>query len=56
MMTDKPLLAWTFDDDGDVYLIKITTWQWATKFISILIQNQPKRHKYKMESIDNIHD
>jgi hypothetical protein len=37
------------DDDDDVYLIKITTW--VTKSISMLIRNQPERHKYQMESI-----
>jgi hypothetical protein len=26
------------DFDGDVYLIKITTWQWVIKSISILIR------------------
>jgi hypothetical protein len=42
------------DDDDDVYLIKITTWQWVTKSISILIWNQPEKHKYKMKSIRKI--
>jgi hypothetical protein len=26
------------DDDDDVYFIKITTWQWVVKSISVLIR------------------
>jgi hypothetical protein len=39
------------DDDDGVYLVKITTWQLVTKSNSILIRNQPKRHKYKIKLI-----
>jgi hypothetical protein len=42
------------DDDDNVHLIKITTWQRVTKSISILIWNQPEKHKYKMKSIRKI--
>jgi predicted ABC-type ATPase len=38
-------------DDHDVYLLYITTWQWVTKSIPILIRNQSGGHKYKKESI-----
>jgi hypothetical protein len=38
-------------NDDDVYLMKITTWQWVTKSISILIRNQPGGHKCKIKSI-----
>jgi hypothetical protein len=37
-------------DDDDVYLSKITTYG-LQNLLSILIRNQPERHKYKMESI-----
>jgi hypothetical protein len=38
------------DDDDDVHLIKITTWQWVTKSVFILTRNKPERYKHKMKS------
>jgi hypothetical protein len=42
--------------DGDIYLLKITTWQWIIKSISILVRNQTDISTRWNQSERNIHD